>query len=159
LVTFHDNAAMATSAQSLWFARIVSFLLASLAAGSLAFWVLKWTNPMTATKATAVQLQAPLVSDSGTIAKVLGGGPAEPTAAAPLVSARFVLVGVLAGKNKEGAALIAVDGKPAKPVRVGGIVGEEWTLRAVQTRRAVLARGGEEVQIDLPVLPTIKLGR
>jgi general secretion pathway protein C len=150
---------MASSAQSLWFARIASFLLAALAAASLAFWVLKWVNPMTATKATAVQLQAPLASDTATVAKVLGGGPAAPAAAAPLASARFVLVGVLAGSSKEGAALIAVDGKPAKPVRVGGTVGEDWTLRSVQARRATLARASEEMQIELPALALIKLGR
>lgn len=150
---------MASTAHTIWFSRIVSFLLAALAAGSVAFWALKWSNPMTPANATAVQLQAPVAADTATVAKALGGGPAAPTAATPLASSRFVLVGVLAGKSQEGAALIAVDGKPAKPVRVGGNVGDDWTLRSVQTRRAVLARSGEEVQIDLPALATIKLGR
>jgi general secretion pathway protein C len=151
---------MATSVQTLWLTRIVSFLLAAATAASAVFWGLKWSNPLEPVKATAVQLQAPVQADSAIVAKVLGGGPAAPTAA-PLASTRFVLMGVIAAGTQAGAALIAVDGKPPKPVRMGATVIEDWVLRSLQTRRAVwghAAGSGEEVQIELPTLTKIKIG-
>ena len=52
-----------------------------------------------------------------------------------------------------GAALIAVDGQAAKPLRVGaqleGLDGG-WTLRSVTPSAAVLAAGGREVRLELP---------
>jgi general secretion pathway protein C len=107
-----------------------------------------------------VQLQAPIQADSATVAKVLGGGPAAPTAA-PLASNRFVLMGVIAAGTQAGAALIAVDGKPPRPVRMGATVVDDWVLSSLQSRRVVLGRGagaGEQVQIELPTLAKIKLG-
>lgn len=54
-----------------------------------------------------------------------------------------------------GAALIAVDGKPAKPYRVGAVVDGQWVLSAVQPRRVVLAPQGASsadagITLDLP---------
>jgi general secretion pathway protein C len=57
-----------------------------------------------------------------------------------LESSRFVLVGVVAS-GARGAALIAVDGKPAKPYSVGSTVGDTFVLQSVQARQAVLGKG------------------
>jgi general secretion pathway protein C len=72
----------------------------------------------------------------------------------------MVLVGVVAATGKGGAALIAVDGKPPKPVAVGGHVGDEWVLASVAPRRAVLrsapaGSGGEELVLEMPVTPSL----
>jgi general secretion pathway protein C len=81
--------------------------------------------------------------DTALVAKALGAsGPlAAPDAPAPvLASSRFVLVGVVAS-GAQGAALIAVDGKPAKPFAVGATVGDDFVLQSVQPRQAVLGIG------------------
>jgi general secretion pathway protein C len=79
--------------------------------------------------------------DSGRLARLLG--QAAPTSqqpsAAPPVAARFVLVGVIAQGSQSGSALIAVDGKPAKPFRVGETVAEGQVLRRVNPRSVTLA--------------------
>ena len=61
----------------------------------------------------------------------------------------------MADRSSSGAALISVDGKPAKPFRVGASVDGRLILQSVQGRRAVLATGMDapaEVTLDLPAL-------
>ena len=69
--------------------------------------------------------------------------------------ARFALIGVLSGRNSGGgAALIAVDGKPAKPFRVGAAVDEGLVLQALGPRQAQLGRdagGPATLTLDMPL--------
>ena len=79
------------------------------------------------------------------------GGTA--TAAAAPAASRFQLVGVVSDASRHGAALIVVDGRPAKPYHVGAVVDEGIVLQSVAPRRAVLAKadGGAEVAtLDMP---------
>ena len=92
---------------------------------------------------TILHLAAELMKDvTGTFATHIpyrGGGPA--------------LVGVLAGGANQGAALIAVDGKAAKPFRVGATVAEGLVLQSVQGRRVNLGAGGDAtaaLTLELP---------
>ena len=73
------------------------------------------------------------------MARLLGAS-SGPLAAVPVaaVASRFTLLGVLAGRDSGGAALIAVDGKPARPVRVGGTLEEGLVLQSLSGRTAVL---------------------
>ena len=80
--------------------------------------------------------------DSASVARALGGGAAPIANVVAPVSSRFVLAGVVTGGVHRGAALIAVDGKPAKPYRVGAVVSEQWVLASVQPRLVVLAPQG-----------------
>jgi general secretion pathway protein C len=144
------------SAASLWPPRIAALVLSTAAAASVAYWGLHWqlsTTPNLA--ATPAGGDQPV--DSAAVAKALG---AAGSAAQELVSqaprpsdaSRFVLQGVL-GNASAGSALIAVDGKPPKPVRVGDSLADDWTLRQVQGRRAVLSRQGVDLELTLPPLP------
>jgi general secretion pathway protein C len=106
--------------------------------------------------ALAVDVGGPSV-DAALVARALGaratGGvaaPASDTAAPATESGRFALLGVLAGRNAQGAALVAVDGKAAKPFVVGAALVDGWTLQSVQGRHAVLARGGAALALELP---------
>jgi general secretion pathway protein C len=63
-----------------------------------------------------------------------------------------VLLGVLADRQHGGAALISVDGKAAKPYRVGAPVDGNLVLQSVAGRRAVLAAG-----VDGPAQMTLEL--
>jgi general secretion pathway protein C len=63
---------------------------------------------------------------------------AGPAPAVPLAT-RFSLLGVVSDAGGQGAALISVDGRPAKPFRVGSQVDEGIVLQSVQGRSAVLA--------------------
>ncbi|MDB5858882.1 MAG: hypothetical protein JWQ76_2571, partial [Ramlibacter sp.] len=92
--------------------------------------------------------------------RLLGGGVAAPgLAAAPLptLASRFILVGVAAhASSGGGAAVISVDGKPARPFRVGSFLDQGILLQSVQGRRAVLAAlpdGPPLVVLELPAPP------
>ncbi|MFT4194233.1 type II secretion system protein N, partial [Ottowia sp.] len=88
------------------------------------------------------------------VARMLGAP--EPTAAAPApdVVSRLALRGIVTHGSR-GAALIAVDGKPAKPVRVGapldGVEGG-WKVQAVEPRAVVLAADGRQARLEMPKL-------
>jgi general secretion pathway protein C len=87
------------------------------------------------------------------VARLLGAAPAV-ASAAPSLASRFTLIGVVASRSQKGAALIAVDGKPAKPFRVGAAIDEGIVLKSVEARRAVLAGadGSPALTLELPPL-------
>ena len=131
---------MLSTVQSLWWPRLATLALAALAAGSAVYWVLKW--PAAPAPASAAEAPAQATVDTAAVARALGGGAAPVAAAVAPASSRFSLAGVVAGGEHHGAALIAVDGKPAKPYRVGAVVGGQWVLRSVEPRRVVLVPQG-----------------
>jgi general secretion pathway protein C len=73
--------------------------------------------------------------------------------------ARFRLIGVVAPRaaaaGRQGLALIAMDGKPAKAYRVGSEVDAGLVLQAVHARGASLGPRGQAAVVDLalPVPP------
>ena len=149
---------MQTDAFSLWLSRIVTFTIAGLAAASAVYWGLKTWQPSTPVLAPALAGAAPVGAKA--LALALGGGqaPQAPSAAAPALR-RYTLLGVAAENGqggRTGAALISVDGQPAKPVRVGALVEGAWLLRSVTGRRAVLSSSdGSQMTLELPSLSPV----
>ena len=81
---------------------------------------------------------------------------------APEAPSRFRLIGVMAPRAPaeqaepgSGIALIAVDGKPAKPYPVGARLDSDLVLQSVGLRTASLgpAQGARSVLLELPALP------
>jgi len=113
--------------------------------------------------AHAVTAGQAVVGASADLSRVLGSTrTSSPTAAAPAaepaVSARFKLIGVVAARSMQpdsGLALIAVDGKPPKPIGLGGVVDGSLVLLAVNHRRAEIGPSGGEatVTLELPLAP------
>lgn len=139
---------------SLWPSRLSALVLAAVAAGSALAWGLKLRAPTEAALPAAAE-PGGLQVDASVVARALGAGAAEalPQSGAPLASSRLVLVGVVASAGRAGSALIAIDGKPPKPVVVGGRVGEDWVLDAVAPRRAALrsaGASGEALTLEMP---------
>lgn len=148
---------MQINAYSLWSTRIVTFMLAALAAGSVAYWVLKGVGAAPSSAAPPVAQASAPPPDPLAVARALGGGlvvaQAEP-GAGPAASSRYVLAGVVADLTQGGAALISVDGQPAKPFRIGSAVDDRLVLQSVAGRRAVLAanlNAPAEVTLELPL--------
>jgi len=75
---------------------------------------------------------------------------AAPAVAAPAVDSRLRLLGVVAGRQGQGAALISVDGQPPKPHRVGATVVDGLVLRALGPRHAELDGSAGRVRLELP---------
>jgi len=131
---------MSLSSRADWRSRIFTFACAALVAGSVVYWALPWTAPASSVPLVAVDVQDSAgMADPAAVARALGATDAPAAQPAPALEAsRFALVGVVAGAHQDGAALIAVDGKAAKPFAVGARVGDAWVLRSVQPRQAVL---------------------
>ncbi len=149
---FNHNHTMMTAPNSIWFPRSLTFVVWALAAASAVSWGLRWggqSHP--APPSAALAAPAPVV-DSGVVARLLG----SPGVLAAVVSApsRFALAGVVAHTaSRTGAALIAIDGKPAKAFTVGARVEEGLYLRFVQGRQAGLATSPEgqvSLTLELP---------
>ena len=148
---------MQTDAYRLWSTRIVTFALSALAAASAGYWGLKGWGPSTpSAPSTVLAEQAPPL-DAQAIVRALGGGQAlAAIASSPIpVTSRYDLVGVVAGRLRAGAALIAVDGQEAKPVRVGTLVDNDMVLESVNGRQAVLSSSTEKTKkivLEMPKL-------
>jgi general secretion pathway protein C len=132
----------------------------ALAAASVAYWALKLGTSPAVGVGSAAGVRAPASADPAAVGRLLGQTAATasaPNTAAPSLSSRFNLIGVVAGRSQQGAALIAVDGRPARPYRVGSPVDEGLVLQSVAPRRAVLAAsaaGPAVVTLEMPVPAT-----
>ena len=130
---------MVTSSRDKWILRSSTLLVWALAAVCAVFWGLKLSAPGAGQVVAPVAWAGPAAVDAVAVARLLGAPQGAPVAApAAAVPSRYALQGVLAGRQSGGAALIAVDGKPARPVRVGATVEEGLVLQSVQGRKALL---------------------
>ncbi len=147
---------MQTRSHQPWGVRLGTLAAWALAAASLAYWGLRLTAPPPGMPAPTAA-PAPVAADVQAMARLLGAvaAQAEPQEAPPPVSSRFALVGVLAGQQGgSGAALIAVDGKPAKPYRVGATVDAGLVLQSLGPRQASLGNGQDgaaTVMLEMPL--------
>lgn len=150
-------------------ARLSAFVIWALVAATAVFWGLRLLvrAPAAPSYAVAVGDAAAVRAD---LSRVLGSAPvaAAATVAAPEVSSRFKLIGIMAPKGTQaatapagsGVALIAVDGKPAKAFVVGSTLDANLVLQSVSLRTASLgpAQGPASVKLELPALPAAATG-
>ena len=143
--------------QQRWSVRLSTLVLWALALASVAYWGLRLLAAPAGLAVPAVA-PAPPAPDAEALARLLGAQPSQ-TAAPPVAAGpgRLVLLGVLAGQRSGGgAALIAVDGQPAKPFRVGAVVVDgELVLQSLRPREARLGTsrsGATTLTLELPPL-------
>jgi general secretion pathway protein C len=151
--------ASAGPAVSRWGVRLAALVVWATLACSVAYWVLQWPH-LDAPRDGALS-DTPVASDElstsvptpAVMARALGGAGGTDRAATPLLSTRLSLQGVVRAGTREGAALIAVDGKSPRAVRVGAEVEPGLYLLALEPRRASLGpepNGPESLTLELP---------
>jgi general secretion pathway protein C len=135
---------MLTATPATWTVRGATFALSALAAACTVYWGLKLGGSAGQVNAPVAGPRQVATADPTAIARLLGSAPTagsgpSTTPVASLAS-RFQLVGVVAGERSgAGAAVIAVDGKPARPYRVGAALDEGLLLQSVRGRTATIA--------------------
>ena len=152
----NHNPPMMTNSYSKWGARLGTLALWALAGASVVYWGLRLSaRPVGLT--VPVVAPAAVAPDAQAMACLLGvpaAGAAAARAPAASLTSRFALIGVLAGRSSGGgAALIAVDGQPAKPFRVGAAVDEGLVLQSLDPRQARLGAsvdGPATLTLDMP---------
>lgn len=141
--------------------RLLSFVIWAAVAAIAVFWLTRLLARPDAAPAHTVMASAGTSVAAADFSRLLGSSAravADAAPAAPATDARFKLVGVVAAKTStpdSGLALIAVDGKPPRPVGLGGVVDGSLVLLAVNHRRAELgpAGGDPTVKLELPAAP------
>ena len=148
-------------------ARVAAFFIWALVAASAMYWLLRLTawSPAAPTHTLAVAA-APV--PRGDLTRLFGApalvkGDAAPRAE-PALASRFKLLGVAAprqGGDREGLALISLDGKPARGYRVGAPIEGDWVLQSVHSRGAAVGLAGAAplLKLELPLLPAPATGR
>lgn len=142
-------------------ARLSAFLVWALVAAGVAFWGLRLIARPAALPANVQAVDSRVIA-GGDFVRMLGAAPVvESAAPAPIAeSSRFKLLGVLAPAGREGSslrsqggvALIAVDGKPAKPYAIGAPLDTGLILQSVARRSASIGSvgGAASVVLELP---------
>jgi len=143
---------MATTSSHRWAPRLATLALWALAGAGTVYWGLRLSAPA-ASPAPAAAAPEAVLADTQALARLLGAQAAS-AAEAPAAASRFVLQGLLAGVTSgDGAALIAVDGKPARPYRVGASVEPGLVLQSLSRREARLgpaAEGATTLTLQMP---------
>lgn len=148
--------------------RLSALLVWAAVAASLAFWGLRWIARPAAVphNASSVTLDGGSRGDSRRLLAgpepTMPGGPVADMGAASALSARLKLLGVVAPRSgtQEGVALLSIDGKPPRAVRVGGVVDGEMIVLAIGQRGAQIGpqAGPALLSLDLPPLPAASTG-
>ncbi|MEN9905080.1 MAG: hypothetical protein RLZZ555_1645 [Pseudomonadota bacterium] len=140
--------ALATSSAPRWLAAGL-WLLAGLSASywGARLWGDAGLDPVPAPAAERLEVD-PQAVDRG-----LGGGALAAPGPAPASEAsRHQLLGVVRDSGGWGAALIATDGQPARPYRIGASLPDGLLLRELSAREALLgpADGEPTQRLSLP---------
>ena len=133
--------------------RVASFAMWGLAFGCAAYWALQMGNS-SQTPSVVAATGFDVAVDAKSLARLLGQTDAAP-AVVTQTSSRYDLLGVVRrGNGEAGAALISVDGRPARTIVVGRAVGEgEVTLTALGARSATLTpKNGAAITLEMPAL-------
>jgi general secretion pathway protein C len=120
------------------FMRLTNLLVWAVVAYSAVVFGLQWGAgaPVDAVVAGSEQKQVSPDVDSLSVSKALGVAPVQSASAS--LAIRFVLVGVMDGGPSQGVALISVDGKPAKPYRIGQTVSDGLVVVGTGPKKAEL---------------------
>lgn len=145
--------AKANTRSNSWTLRLFTLMIWLAVGLCAAYWAFKFvtTKPVEATAALSTPA---VVVDSKAVAKLLGA--TDNVANKPITvsaSTKFVLFGLAGTARGQGVALIALDGKPAKPYRVGSVVADDLVLKSISKTGVILAASttaADGVTLELP---------
>lgn len=144
--------------------RLLSLVIWLAVAATATFWGLRLlARPVPVPAHAAVATPAP--PQGGDLTRLFGAPPPPPPVAAVVqvpADSRFKLLGVVAPTTgqRQGLALISVEGRTPRAVGVGGRVDGELVLRSISHRRVELgqAEGPPSVVLELPALAEASRG-
>lgn len=129
--------------------RLVSVLLFAGLCGVIASWALDLLSPHAPIAPASAIGQAQPPTSLGPAGSLFGASPQATTAAVTQTPSNVQVSGVLAG-GPNAVALLAVDGKPAKPFGIGDTVADGLTVTAISADSVTLDRRGQAVKLSAP---------
>jgi general secretion pathway protein C len=142
--------------------RLFALIVWAAVAASVAYWGLRWLSRPAAVPAhaTPVSLDAAVRGDIHRLlaAPKVVAGVAQIQSEAQALAGRLKLLGVVASRNEtdpQSVALLSMDGKPARAVRIGMAIDGGYVLRTLSQRSAGIGQpdGPVAVNLDLPLMP------
>ena len=136
------------------FLRLTSLLVWAVVAYSAVVFALQWGGGVPVDYVVAGSEQKQVLPDVDALALSKALGAAAVQSASASLASRFVLVGVMDGGPAQGVALISVDGKPAKPYRLGQAVSEGFVVVGTGPKKAELGPqlgAPATLQLELPL--------
>ena len=115
----------------------------------VAGWVLQLAAPRSPIAPVGAVAQGQAPTDLAAAGRLFGGVERASPAAAAAAPSNIQVAGVLAA-GARGVALLAIDGRPAKPYAVGDPVGDGLKLVSVTGDAVELDRGGRALRIAAP---------
>jgi hypothetical protein len=126
----------------------------ALAATVAAYWGWRWLGPTSGPRLAApvAVSSAPGIEAAHLFGRPAGGGGTAGPMAAPSAGAREIrLLGVFAGRDGRGQALVRSGSQPARLVRSGQEIEPGLVLASVEPNAIVISDGGTERRIELRV--------
>lgn len=144
-------------------ARLLSFVVWALAAGSAVFWGNRFLAQPVPVPAQAGAAVGPTAMVAGPMTRLFGAAPVVEVAAPPpaLADARFKLLGVAAPRAGQhyGWALIAVDDRPARSFALGARVDEGLVVQTISHRQVELGARDAKPSVTLALAPVAEAAR
>ena len=135
--------------------RVITLALLGASLLSAGYWlqagIKAWRPPAVALSAAPIAKPVPAVSVIE-LARVLGAPPEALNGVAAGLGQRFRLAGVIASASGQGAALLSMDGQPARTFVVGAEIAPGLWLQAVGPGEAMLA-----ASVQGPVMATLRV--
>jgi general secretion pathway protein C len=130
-------------------ARLVSVGLFAALCGVIASWALELFSPKASIAPASAIGQSQPPTNLGPAGSLFGATPQATTATVIQAPSNVQVAGVLAG-GQNAVALLAVDGKPAKPFGIGETVADGLKVTAISADSVTLDRRGEAVKLPTP---------
>jgi len=130
-------------------ARLVSVGLFAALCGVIASWALDLLGPHAPIAPASAIGQAQPPTDLGPAGSLFGATPQATSATVTQAPSNVQVAGVLAG-GPNAVALLAVDGKPAKPFAIGETVADGLKVTAIGADSVTLDRRGQAVKLPTP---------
>ncbi len=137
--------------QTRWFRTGLTMVLFLLTGVSVAYAYVRFSEPaLVIAPPLRTDVSAQFKVDRSPEARLLGadtsGGLAPPN---------VQLLGVVAGTNGKGSAVITLDGQPSVAKFSGELIANGWSLSQVNPDGIVLSRDGNQHRIPLPGRPSV----
>ncbi|MBW6494604.1 MAG: hypothetical protein K0B16_08630 [Burkholderiaceae bacterium] len=130
-----------------WSSLAASFLSAAVLCGVIAYWAMILSAPRIAIAPAGSLIDRGAPSDPGPAQRLFGQvAGAAATSTAP---SNITVIGIVAS-TRNGSAILAIDGKPARPVGVGEEVEPGLKLTSVSATEVVLERDGVKLRLPAP---------
>jgi general secretion pathway protein C len=135
--------------------RVITLALLGTSLLSAGYWlqagIKAWRPPAVALSAAPIARPVPAVNVIE-LARVLGAPPETLNGVAAGLAQRFRLAGVIASASGRGAALLSMDGQPARTFLVGAEIASGLWLQSVGPGEAMLA-----ASVEGPVMATLRV--